>query len=104
MRVLSLIFFALILLLQYPIWLGKGGWLQAHALSQELESQRTSHALLKSRNDALAAEVVDLKTGLEAVEERARTEMGMVKKNEIYFQFQPSARQPRRDNSAAPAR
>ncbi len=68
--------------------------MQAHALRQELDTQRVSNALLRSRNDALAAEVVDLKSGLEAVEERARTDLGMVKKNEIYFQFRPGSYPP----------
>ncbi|MDR0770970.1 MAG: cell division protein FtsB [Burkholderiales bacterium] len=90
MKVLSFVFLLLIAALQYPIWLGKGGWLQVHALQQELDKQRTANVLLKARNDALAAEVMDLKSGLEAVEERARAELGMVKKDEIFFQFQAS--------------
>lgn len=89
MKFLSLIFFALIAVLQYPIWFGKGGWLQVHALSQQIDEQRSVNAVLKSRNDAIIAEVNDLKSGLEAVEERARSELGMIKKDEIYFQLQP---------------
>ncbi|MDR1530014.1 MAG: cell division protein FtsB [Burkholderiales bacterium] len=89
MKILSLIFFVLIVISQYPIWLGKGGWLQVHAFRQKIEEQRSTNALLKSRNDALTAEVIDLKSGLEAVEERARSELGMIKKDEIYFQLQP---------------
>ncbi|MCL2309590.1 MAG: cell division protein FtsB [Proteobacteria bacterium] len=88
MKILSIIFLLLIAALQYPLWLGKGGWLQVRALQQEIDQQRTANALLKARNDALAAEVADLKSGLEAVEERARAELGMVKKDELFFQFQ----------------
>jgi len=88
MKILSIIFLLLIAALQYPLWLGKGGWLQVRALQQEIDQQRTANALLKARNDALAAEVADLKSGLEAVEERARAELGRVKKDELFFQFQ----------------
>ncbi|MDR0247249.1 MAG: cell division protein FtsB [Burkholderiales bacterium] len=88
MKTLSFIFLLLIAALQYPIWLGKGGWLQARALQQEIDKQQTTNMLLKARNDALVAEVSDLKSGLEAVEERARAELGMVKKDELFFQFQ----------------
>lgn len=90
MKILSFIFLLLIVVLQYPIWLGKGGWLQVRALQQEIEMQQTANVLLRARNDALAAEVMDLKSGLEAVEERARAELGMVKRDEIFFQFQPA--------------
>jgi cell division protein FtsB len=93
MKILSFIFLLLIAVLQYPIWLGKGGWVQVRALQQEIDKQQTANMLLKARNDALAAEAADLKSGLDAVEERARAELGMVKKDEIFFQFQavPSA-------------
>ncbi|MCL2296953.1 MAG: cell division protein FtsB [Proteobacteria bacterium] len=88
MKILAFLFLLLIAALQYPIWLGKGGWLQVRALQQEIDKQQATNVLLKARNDALAAEVTDLKSGLEAVEERARAELGMVKKDEIFFQFQ----------------
>jgi cell division protein FtsB len=94
MKILSFIFLLLIVALQYPIWLGKGGWLQVHALQQEIDKQQADNVRLKARNDALAAEVMDLKSGLEAVEERARAELGMVKKDEIFFQFQAAATPP----------
>ncbi|MDR0250105.1 MAG: cell division protein FtsB [Burkholderiales bacterium] len=97
MKILSFIFLLLIAALQYPIWLGKGGWLQVRALQQEIDRQQATNVLLKARNDALMAEVSDLKSGLEAVEERARAELGMVKKDEIFFQFQA------RSTSAAPS-
>jgi len=86
MRVLTLILALLIAALQYPLWLGKGSWLKAWEVDQELSKQNTENARLKARNTSLEAEVKDLKTGYEAIEERARSELGMVKQDEIFFQ------------------
>ncbi len=91
MRWLALIFVVLIAALQYPMWLGKGGWLQVRELDRQVAAQHAANAKLKERNDALDAEVRDLKTGTEAIEERARSELGMVKHDEVFFQIQPSA-------------
>jgi cell division protein FtsB len=91
MRVLSFIFLALIVALQYPMWFGKGGWFQLREMNREIEAQKQVLASHKARNDALAAEVKNLKNEkgkLEAVEERARQELGLVKRNEVYFQLQ----------------
>jgi cell division protein FtsB len=93
MRWLALVFAVLVGVLQYPMWLGKGGWLQVRELDRQLTALRDGNALLKARNDALDADVRDLKTGYEAIEERARTELGMVKQDEVFFQIQePPAR------------
>lgn len=94
MRWLALAFVVLIAALQYPMWLGKGGWLQVRDLDRQLAAQKESNARLKLRNDALDAEVRDLKNGFEAVEERARAELGMVKQDEVFFQVQQPPRQP----------
>jgi cell division protein FtsB len=94
LRWLALAFVVLIVALQYPMWLGKGGWLQVRDLDRQLAAQRESNARLKLRNDALDAEVRDLKNGFEAVEERARAELGMVKQDEVFFQLQQPPRQP----------
>ena len=91
MRWLAIVFLALIAVLQYPIWLGKGGWLQVRELERQLATQRDSNAVLKARNDRLDADVRDLKTGYEGVEERARAELGMVKQDEVFFQLQNTA-------------
>ena len=88
MRVLAVILGALILLIQYPLWLGKGGWLRAWDFDRQLGTQKARNGELERRNTALAAEVRDLKTGTEAIEERARYELGMVRPDEIFFQFQ----------------
>ena len=86
MRALSLTLAALIVLLQYPLWLGKGSWLKVSELDKQVEAQRATNAKLKARNDALDAEVRDLKEGNEAIEERARLELGMVKRDETFYQ------------------
>ena len=78
---------ALIVLLQYPLWLGKGGWLRVHELDTQLDDQREVNQQMESRNAALDAEVRDLKTGLEAVEEHARYELGLVKPGEVFVQI-----------------
>ena len=100
MRWLALAFIALIVALQYPMWLGKGGWLQVRELDRQLAAQTEANAKLKVRNDALDADVRDLKAGVEAIEERARSELGMVKQDEVFFQLQQPSRQA---DAAAPA-
>ena len=92
MKPLSYILAATLLALQYPLWIGKGSWLRVWELDRNLTQQREHNARLKARNDALDAEVRDLKQGLEAVEERARLELGMIKKDEVFYQVvKPSA-------------
>ena len=89
MRWLAIIFVLLVAVLQYPLWLGKGGWFQVRELGRDIATQHDANAQLKARNEALDAEVRDLKTGFEAIEERARSELGMVRQDEIFFQLQP---------------
>jgi len=81
---------ALILLLQYPLWLGKGGWFRVSGLEGQLRAQREANAAFQKRNSALDAEVRDLKQGFEAIEERARYEFGMIKQDEVFFQIVPA--------------
>lgn len=101
MRWLALLFIAAILALQYPMWLGKGSWLQVRETSRQVELQRDANARLKVRNEALDADVRDLKTGFEAIEERARSELGMIRNDEVFFQVQPAA--PPAKSPAKPA-
>ncbi len=82
---LSLILIALIALLQYPLWLGKGSWLKVWEFDQQVLSQHEINQKLQIRNATLDAEVRDLKQGSDAIEERARSELGMIKENEIFF-------------------
>jgi cell division protein FtsB len=86
MRWLTGIFLLLLLLLQYSLWFGNGGLLRVWQLNQAVEAQKLENIRLKGRNDALEAEVRDLKQGLEAIEERARSDLGMIKKGETFFQ------------------
>jgi cell division protein FtsB len=93
-RWLAIILVVLIAALQYPMWLGKGGWLSVRELDRQLAAQRAVNEKLKQRNDALDAEVRDLKTGTAAIEERARSELGMVRQDEVFFQLQPTPASP----------
>ena len=86
MRVLAGILVAPIVAIQYPLWLGKGGWLRVWEVDRQLDAQHGRNDGLEMRNAALAAEVKDLKQGLDAIEERARYELGMVKNDEVFFQ------------------
>jgi cell division protein FtsB len=87
MRVLMLALVALLALIQYPLWLGKGSWLRVWEVDQQIRSQRSINRELQARNSALEAEVRDLKAGLDAIEERARSELGMIREDEIFYQI-----------------
>lgn len=86
MKALTLIFVVLIALLQYPLWLGKGSWLRVWNVNQQISSQKDKNKSLKQRNETLGAEVRDLKQGNAAIEERARSELGMIKQDEVFYQ------------------
>ena len=95
MKALSLVLVALIALIQYPLWLGKGSWFRVWEVDQQIKSQRDKNVRLQTRNTVLDAEVRDLKQGFEAIEERARSELGMIKHDEIFFQLlQPGQHVP----------
>ena len=87
MRWLSIALIALIGLLQYPMWIGKGGWLRVWDVDHQLQQQRDSNKKLEVRNGGLDAEVRDLKQGYDAIEERARYELGMVRQDEVFVQI-----------------
>ena len=86
MKILAGVLSALILAIQYPLWLGKGGWMRVWDVDHQLDAQHLKNERLETRNGALAAEVKDLKQGFDAIEERARYELGMVKNDEVFFQ------------------
>ncbi|MEE8389023.1 MAG: cell division protein FtsB [Acidiferrobacterales bacterium] len=89
------VFYALIglfLLLQYPLWFGSGGALAYWRLHQGINAQVAENKKLRERNESLKAEVIDLKSGQDAIEERARSELGMVKANETFYQVVNSPR------------
>ena len=85
MKILGIALGLLIVLIQYPLWLGKGGWLRAWEMDRQVQAQRGKNAQAQQRNAALEAEVNDLKQGTEAIEERARYELGMVRHDEVFF-------------------
>ncbi len=76
----------LVVLLQYPLWLGKGGWLRVWEVDRQLHAQHEENLRLEQRNASLEAEVRDLKSGNEAIEERARFELGLTRPREIFVQ------------------
>ena len=77
----------LIIAIQYPLWLGKGSWLKVWEFSRQVSQQKEKNVQLATRNAGLDAEVRDLKQGIDAVEERARAEFGMIKSDEIFYQI-----------------
>ncbi|MFA5663528.1 cell division protein FtsB [Castellaniella sp.] len=90
MRLLCLVLFLLLLVIQYPLWWGKGGWLDLRDLQARVVAQTETNEALLARNNALQAEVHDLADGTSAVEERARGELNMVRPGEYYVQIVPS--------------
>jgi len=86
-RVVTLILITLLLLLQYPLWLGKGSWLKVWDLNRQLDAQQQVNQKTQERNALLDAEVRDLKQGTAAIEERARNELGMIKRDEVFYQI-----------------
>ena len=87
MKALTPVLIALLALVQFRLWVGDESLAEVWRLRQAIVSQTSENALLSSRNQRLEADVRDLKNGLEAVEERARLELGMIRKGEIYFQI-----------------
>ncbi len=87
MRWLTVALVALLVLLQYPLWVGKGGWLRVWDVANQLEQQQEGNKKLEVRNAGLDAEVRDLKQGYDAIEERARYELGMIKQDEVFVQI-----------------
>lgn len=87
MRWLAVALVGLLVLIQYPLWIGKGGWLRVWEVDRQLQVQREANKKLEVRNAGLDAEVRDLKTGYDAIEERARYELGMVKQDEVFVQI-----------------
>ncbi len=94
MRLIVLSLTALLLLIQYPLWLGKGGWLRVWDLDQQVAAARQKNDELRARNAKLNSEVQDLKDGTGAIEERARLELGMIKQDEIFVRVLPPGPAP----------
>ncbi|KPK55964.1 MAG: cell division protein FtsB [Thiotrichales bacterium SG8_50] len=86
MRVLLYSLTALLVLLQYDLWFGEGGMVSLVQLRDSVAAQTQENERLQERNAVLAAEVSDLKQGVAAIEERARSELGMIRRGETYYQ------------------
>ncbi len=93
MRVLFAILIFIFILLQLKMWFGEGGFSDVRRLEQRVEEQTEENEALAQRNRELQAEVEDLRQGLEAVEERARSELGLIKENEEFYQVVPAENQ-----------
>jgi cell division protein FtsB len=87
MRILIVILLVLLLLLQYRLWVGKGSLAEVSNLRAEISLLEQELGSLRERNRALQAEVEDLRSGYAAIEERARSELGMIKQGEIFYQI-----------------
>jgi cell division protein FtsB len=100
-RIVAVILAALLVAIQWPLWFGKGGWLRVSELERQLAAQRTVNAGLGERNAQLAAEVASLREGREAIEERARHDLNMVREGETFFQLIGSRADPTPPPSAS---
>lgn len=94
MRTLLAVLVVLLGLLQFKLWFGEGGVAAIRRLEQRVAAQEAENTLLQQRNRELEAEVEDLRQGLEAIEERARSELGMVKEEEEFYQVVPGVTPP----------
>lgn len=100
MRGLSWALALLIVLLQYPLWLGKGSWFRVWELQEEIRDQQRANLALEARNAQLVAEAHDLHSGYDALEGRARFELGMLRANEVFIHvIEPGAASAPREES-----
>ena len=91
MKTLAFVLVILIAFVQYSLWYGKGGWLEVFNLKKQLQDQHRLNQKLQNQNTILEAEIIDLKQGFDAIEELARNELGMIRKDEVFFQVQQPA-------------
>jgi cell division protein FtsB len=89
MKILICVLIALLIGLQYKLWVGDGSLSEVVQLSKELERQKGKLLLLEQRNSVLEAQVLDLQNGLDAFEEKARNDLGMIKQGETFIQLSP---------------
>ncbi len=100
MRLIIYSMLGLLIVIQYPLWFGQGGWLKAYELERQLDAQIQKNKALEIRNNKLAGDVKDLKEGTRAIEERARLEHGMLKEGEYFVQIVPKDGTPQGPNTA----
>ena len=100
LRLVALILLALLLALGVKLWAGEWGLREISRLKAQIETQKTENAQLKQRNDTLAADVEDLRSGKDAIEERARTELGLIKPDEVFYQVvEPDSGDKKKDDA-----
>jgi len=87
MRIVSWTLVVMLVMLNATLWFGDKGVADLHQLNRTVDAAEQESQILKDRNQTLRAEVADLKTGLNVIEQRARTELGMIKKNETFYQI-----------------
>ncbi len=104
MRAVTLILFVVLILLQFKLWLGEGGYTEVTRLETRVEAQRQKNNELLQRNAELQAEVEDLRDRLDAVEERARNELGLIKPDEKFYQVVPPPPKNSRNGSSGEGR
>ncbi len=100
MRAFTALLLILLSLLQYRLWFGKNSVPDYYDLQEEVTRQQAANEKLKQRNKLLYADTDDLKLGSEAIEERARNELGMIKENETFFRLIPSKETSRKNNAS----
>lgn len=93
MKRLALVLAGLLLVIQWPLWLGHGGWLRVWDLQHQLAARQAGNAALRARNQSLTAEIASLRQGSEAIEERARGELHMMRPDETFFELPPTTAQ-----------
>lgn len=103
MKIFALVLLAVLVLLQFRLWLSDDGVREVNRLEDAVAGQQQENATLRARNDRLAAEVKDLKEGMTAVEERARSDLGMVGANESFYQVVPPQDEAQADERAEAA-
>lgn len=96
MRIISVVLFIFVLLLQYRLWFGKNSIPDYYSLKEDVERQLKANEKLQKRNKILYADIDDLKSGVEAVEESARNELGMIKEDETFFRIIPAENNKKR--------
>ena len=94
MRIVTIVLAVLLVMIQWPLWFGKGGWLRVSELERQLAAQKSVNAGLGERNAQVAAEVASLREGRGAIEERARHDLNMVRDGETFFQLVGSRADP----------